>query len=301
VSVVVPTRGRPELLRETLASIVAQDYHGDLEVLVVHDQEPPDHGLERLGAPGRSVTPLSNDRTPGLAGARNSGVTASHGTFVASCDDDDLWHVSKISRQVELLTAEPHLVAVGSGIRLLMGAGRTVEWTGRESVVTHRRLLGSRVKELHSSTLLIRREVLDAVGLYDEDLPHGYGEDYDFLLRATRLGPAGVVDEILADIRKDVPSWFRDRALNTASALEYLLEKHPDFREHRRGHARLLGQIAYARASAGDRNGAARLAGRALTRYPAAPQAWLALTAAGPGVDPHRVLLTARRLGRGVS
>jgi hypothetical protein len=98
-----------------------------------------------------------------------------------------------------------------------------------------------------------------------------------------------------------VPSWFRDRALNTASALEYILDKHPDFRGHRRGHARVLGQIAYARACAGDRIAAARLAGAALARYPAAPQAWLALAAAGPGVDPQRVLLTARRLGRGVS
>jgi hypothetical protein len=101
------------------------------------------------------------------------------------------------------------------------------------------------------------------------------------LLRATRVGSVGVVQEILADIRKDIPSWFRDRWVNTATALEYMLAKHPDFRDSRRGHARILGQIAYARACAGQRGTGARLAGRALRRYPAAPHAWLALAGAG--------------------
>ena len=148
---------------------------------------------------------------------------------------------------------------------------------------------------------MIRRSAFDLVGPYDEDLPFGYGEDYDWLLRATRVGPVGAVPEILADIRKDVPSWFRDRSSNTATALEYLLDKHPDFRGTRRGHARILGQIAYARAAGGERVRGARLAGKALCTYPAAPHAWLALMVAGPGVEPSRMLTAARRLGRGLS
>jgi hypothetical protein len=148
---------------------------------------------------------------------------------------------------------------------------------------------------------MMRRSSFDLAGLYDEDLPHGYGEDYDWLLRASRVGPVGTVQETLADIRKDIPSWFRDRWLNTATALEYLLDKHPDVRSSRRGHARMLGQIAYARAAAGERRRGARIAGRALRRYPAAPHAWLALAIAGPGIEPSRMLSAARRLGRGLS
>jgi len=121
------------------------------------------------------------------------------------------------------------------------------------------------------------------------------------LLRASRVGSVGAVQEILADIRKDIPSWFRDRSLNTATALEYLLDKHTDIRDHRRGHARILGQIAYARAAAGERTRGARIAGRALCRYPAAPHAWLALAVAGPGIEPRRMLSAARRFGRGLS
>lgn len=301
VSVVIPTRGRPDLLAETLATITGQDYAGPLEIIVVHDREEIDPALSLLSLPGRTIVSIVNTRTGGLCGARNSGLLASHGAFVASCDDDDLWYPAKVRLQVERLRADPGLLAVGAGIRLLMGDRGNVEWRARSSVVSHERLLVNRVKELHSSTLMMRRSAFDVAGLYDEELPFGYAEDYDWLLRATRAGRVGAVEEILADIRKDVPSWFRGRLLNTATALEYLLDKHPDFRERRRGHARILGQIAYARASAGERRQGARIAGRALRRDPVAPHAWMALAVAGPGIDPGRLLSAARRMGRGLS
>jgi glycosyltransferase involved in cell wall biosynthesis len=300
VSVVIPTRGRTALLQETLASIVGQDYAGPMEIIVVHDREEVDPTLARLSAPGREIRSMVNTRTGGLCGARNSGLLSSHGMFYASCDDDDLWYPAKVRRQVESLLADPELLAVGSGIRLLMPRGG-VDWPAREAVISHERLLENRVKELHSSTLMMRRGAFDLAGLYDEELPHSYAEDYDWLLRASRVGKVGAVPDVLADIRKDVPSWFRDRALNTATALEYLLDKHPDFRDRRRGHARILGQIAYARAAGGERGRGMRIAGRALRRYPAAPHAWLALAVAGPGIEPQRMLSVARRLGRGLS
>ena len=301
VSVVIPTRGRPALLQETLESIIGQDYAGPMEIIVVHDREEIDPTLATLSRPGREVRAINNTRAGGLCGARNSGLLTSSGDYYASCDDDDLWYPAKVRRQVERLRSDPELLSVGAGIRLLMGERGNVDWPARETVFSHERLLENRVKELHSSTLMMRRSAFDLAGLYDEDLPHGYGEDYDWLLRASRVGKVGAVEEVLADIRKDVPSWFRGRSINTAMALEYLLEKHPDFRDRRRGHARILGQIAYARIAGGERRRGLRIAGRALCRYPAAPHAWLAVAVAGPGVEPQRLLSLARRLGRGLS
>ena len=302
VSVVIPTHGRPELLRETLATIISQDYAGVMEILVVHDGEPENLGLVELSRPGREVRTTANARTRGLCGARNTGVLASCGALVASCDDDDLWDPTKVRKQVRRLQNDRTLLVVGTGIRLLMGGARgDVEWPASSDVISHERLLQNRVKELHSSNLMMWRYSFDSAGLYDEKLPHGYGEDYDWLLRASRVGRVGMVEETLADIRKDIPSWFRDRWINTATALEYLLDKHPDLGKNRRGHARILGQIAYARAAAGQRRTAARMAGRALSRHPAVPHAWLALAVAGPGADHQRLLAWARRFGRGLS
>jgi Glycosyl transferase family 2/Sulfotransferase family len=300
VSVVIPTRGRPELLRDTLASVVAQDYAGRMEILISHDQEDPDPTLEDYSRPDRTVRSVTNGGTPGLAGGRNFGIRNTSGQIVASCDDDDLWHPDKIRKQVARLQSDPGLIAVGTGIRLMMG-DRDVDWPGSSPVITHQRLLGNRVKELHSSTLAMWRTSFAKAGEYDEELPHGYGEDYDWLLRASRVGKVGVVNEILADIRKDVPSWFRGKARNTADALEYMLAKHQDFITYPPGHARILGQIAYARATAGERGAAMKSAGKALRVYPAAPHAWLGLVTAATGVSPQRVLGLARTFGRGVS
>lgn len=301
VSVVLPTRGRAALVRRALESVVGQDYAGPLDVIVVHDQEPTDQSLTALGGPGSHVRVIANDHTPGLAGARNAGRSHARGTLIASCDDDDAWHAGKLRRQVQWLQAHPGVDVVGAGIRLLMPDGRTVDWPGRSGVVRREDLLRGRFKELHSSTLLCRRTVFDRVGGYDEGLPFGYGEDYDWLLRAAQDRPLGVVPEPLADISKVGQSWFRERQATVAEGLEYLYAKHPAFRSSRRGDARILGQIAFAHAAAGDRRTARQWVGRSLRRWPADPHTLLTLMNLSIGLHPELVLRAARARGRGVS
>src|SRR3954453_15330985 len=90
VTVVIPTRDRPEQLRAAIAAIGAQDYPGPVDVRGVFDQVPVDTGLPRedLGVP---VAVMPNERTAGLCGGRNTGILTSRGDFVAFCDDDDIW------------------------------------------------------------------------------------------------------------------------------------------------------------------------------------------------------------------
>ena len=301
VSVIVPTRGRPELVRDTLRAAVAQDYPGELDILVVHDQEPEDHDLEALGAPGRRIRVVSNTRTPGLAGARNTGLGLTDASLVASCDDDDVWHPTKLTTQVERLRRDHDLAVLGSGIRLMMPGDAVADWPARSERFGLEALLRNRIKELHSSTLVVRRPVLDAVEGYDETLPHGYGEDYDLVLRAARHGAVGCVTEPLADINKRVQSWYQGRSANTLEALEAMLERHPEIRTSRRGYARVLGQMAFAESTMGRRGEALRHATRGLVTYPATPHVALAYGHIVTGVDPAHLLRLARRFGRGLS
>jgi glycosyltransferase involved in cell wall biosynthesis len=301
VSVIMPTRGRPELVRESIASVVAQTYAGEVECIVVHDQEPPDEGLARLGGPGRRVRVTTNTHAPGLAGARNTGLDLAAADYVATCDDDDVWHPEKLEAQVRRLLGDPGLLVVGSGIRLLLPGERIISWPGRAELISYRLLLRNRVKELHSSTLLARRDAFAKAGRYDEDLPHGYAEDYDWVLRAARAGRVGVVPRPLADIRKNGRSWYQGGAENTARALEYMLAKHPDISASRRGHARLLGQIAFARSSLGERGLACRYALQALARWPASPYPYIALAHSATRVHPRHLLRAARLLRRGLA
>ena len=298
VSVIVPTRGRPELVRLTIAAVVAQTYPGDIECIVVHDQEAPDEGLTSLGTARRSIRVVSNTHAPGLAGARNSGLELISGEFVASCDDDDLWHPDKLQRQVDRLLSEPDLIAVGSGIRLLLPGDKTVEWPGRADRINYELLLRNRVKELHSSTLVMRREAFGKVGGYDEELPYGYSEDYDWVLRLARVGGVGLLTPPLADIRRNATSWYQGGSEKVAAGLEYLLAKHPDFVKSRRGHARLLGQIAFAKSALGQRGLALRLTTKALVRYPASPYPYIALVHVVTRIEPSQMLRAARLFRR---
>jgi glycosyltransferase involved in cell wall biosynthesis len=301
VAVVLPTRGRPELLREAVDSVLGQDYAGDLEIVVVHDQEQPQLELAELAEPGRSVTLLQNTHAPGLAGARNTGLDHVKADYVASCDDDDFWDRSKLRLQMARMVDEPELGVLGAGIRLLMSQTQVVDWPGDSPDITREQLLRNRRKELHSSTLLVRRSVYDAVGGYDEVLPNSYAEDYEFLLRAVAVAGVGVVNQPLASVRKYNASWFRDRAEVVATALEYLLQEHPEIATSRRGHARVLGQVAFARSTLGQRGAAVRLALRAVSRWPFAPHAVLALVHATTGADPRVLLGSVRRFGRGIT
>lgn len=301
VDVVVPTRGRPELVTEAVKSVVDQDYPGRVTIFVVHDTEEPLAELQTLARSDRGVVLATNTRTPGLAGARNTGLELCTADLIASCDDDDAWDSDKLRRQVTRMLAEPDLMVLGAGIRLLMSPDHVVEWPGDAPIVTREQLLRSRRKELHSSTLLIRRHVFDAIGGYDEKLPESYAEDYEFLLRAVEVGRIGVVNAPLASIRKYNASWFRDRAEVVAEALEYLLAKHPQIAESKAGHARVLGQIAFAHSTLGDKRAAYSTAGRALRRWPFAPHAALALTHAATGIDLRLLLGSVRKAGRGIT
>ena len=310
VTVVLPTRGRPELVRLAVASVLDQRYDGPITCIVVHDQEEPNLELADLvGGEGsaypaggdRAVVVIANDSGPGLAGSRNAGLARATTDIVASCDDDDTWLPDKLRLQVERLLAEPDLLVVGAGIRLHMGPGHDVDWVGPSDLVTLPELVRSRRKELHSTTLVMRREVFERVGGYDELLPNSYAEDYEWLLRAVRLGPVGVVREPLAVIKKDGQSWFRQRSEVVADALEYLLRTHPELTLSPRGHARILGQIAFAHASLGHRRVALHWVKRSLRRFPLAPQAALAMAQVVTQGDPQSLLKHARRFGRGLA
>jgi glycosyltransferase involved in cell wall biosynthesis len=244
---------------------------------------------------------IGNDGTPGLAGARNVGLGRVSGEFVASCDDDDTWHPTKVTKQVQRFRDDPDVIVLGSGIRLLLPGGVTSDWAGRADRISYQTLLRNRVKELHSSTLMMRHDAFAKAGTYDEELPGGYAEDYDFVLRAARVGRIGVVREPLADIRKDGHSYYRGRAENATVALVAFLDKHPDIAADRRGHARVLGQLAFAESSLGHRRAATKLALRSLARWPLSPHPYVALLQITTRIEPTRIAKLARKFGRGMA
>jgi glycosyltransferase involved in cell wall biosynthesis len=298
VSVLIATRDRPELLRRALDAVVTQDYDGPVEVVLVFDQCEPDRSLESE-QDRRVVRVVANERSPGLAGARNSGALASTGQLVAFCDDDDVWLPGKLRLQVAALERSGS-DTIAAGI-IVDYQGRLTERVPTPGDLSLAALLRRRVFEAHPSTVVVRRDALfDSIGLVDEDIPGGYGEDYDWMIRAAQHGTIDVVAQPLVTVLWHRASFFARRWETIILALDYLLLKHPAFAEQPAGLARIYGQKAFAYAGLDRRGEARRWALKALRLAPGEKRAYLALLISTGLLRADAALRRAHASGRGI-
>lgn len=286
------------MLAEAVQSVIAQDYEGMLATVVVYDTDrltvEPINSSDETRRPVRWI--CSERR--GLPAARNAGIAASTAPWVALLDDDDLWMPGKIRTQIAAATASTVLVA--TGIKVVDAVGRSTIRSAPHSEVSRRDLIADRVMELHPSGFLIRRSALEQIHGLDEDIPGGYAEDYDLLLRLAAISPLVAVEEALVTVRWTGGSYFFSRWRTISDALQYLLVKHPDFAASRRGQARVLGQIAFAEAAMQHRRVAVGFAARAARSNPREPRAVLAAAVALGFLSPERVQDALHRRGRGI-
>lgn len=298
-SVIIPTRERPDLLHRASASVLRSSYEGEIEVLIVFDRTTP-RAPAAPQLPRRTIRVMTNERTPGLAGARNTGILAARGTLVAFCDDDDAWTPNKLRRQVEALRNSPGAEVATTGIAILAG-DRRHERIAPSDRIDLDDLVRERHPELHPSTLLaLRRAVLDGIGLVDEAIPGSYAEDYEWLLRAAARGPIVAVREPLVEVSWTSGSWFAERWSTIIEAITYLLDRHPVLRSDPRGLARLYGRLAFAHAALGQRREAVAWARRTLRLDPRERRGYLALAVASGLVSSRRLVEMANRTGRGI-
>jgi glycosyltransferase involved in cell wall biosynthesis len=297
VTAVIATRNRPELLAKAVAAVLDQDYDGPIEVIAVFDQAEPVSGLERED-PWRSVRVVRNTRTPGLPGARNTGIALARHPLIALCDDDDLWLPAKLRAQTAAMTAQQAGAAVTS-IRIRYGDQvRRRTFTG--PVLRHSDLVRDRVSAAHPSSFLVEKAVADLAGPVDESIPGGYGEDYDWLLRIAKHTPVACVEEPMVDVLWHPGSFFTRQWDTITDALSYLLDKHPEITADPRGAARIHGQQAFALA-ARDRRGEAWARWRETVRgNPTERRAMATLVVLTGLMSADRVLHLANRFGRGI-
>lgn len=190
VSAVVITCDRPAKLEDALASLRRQTYP-NLELVVVDGSRDPVESLVRRHAGDRPVT-YRRDDGEGPGAARNLGVRAASGEYVAFLDDDDRWLPEKIERQVTAF--EPGVVAVATGQFAVRDGervgGRTPSLSGD---VTEDLLRGGACGP--TSTIMVRRSAVDVAGGFDEGLP--IWEDREWYVRLSEHGEFRSVREEL--------------------------------------------------------------------------------------------------------
>lgn len=189
VTVVVPTRNRPRLLAEAVASARAQTLP-PAEIVVVDDGSDPGQTpvLDALEAEGVRV--LRSGRSHGGSAARNKGWRAATQPLVAFLDDDDLFVDRKLELQLPVV-CRPEVRWSWTDYRQVDRdtLAPIADQSPRDP--TFAGVLAR--SDVSNCTLLVERTLLEQVGGYDESLPRN--QDRDLVLRLLRAAPGAPVPE----------------------------------------------------------------------------------------------------------
>lgn len=200
VSVIIPTFNRAKFIEQTLDSVFAQTY-SPLEIIVV-DNGSTDGTVQKL-EPFKDRIIVAHEPKSGMGGAhaRNRGLDAATGDFVAFLDSDDLWMPTKIEKQVKFLEKHPDF---GWCYTDLIGfdsdSGRDLYQYSQTRTMHSGMAIQQAFIQIFTplSTLLIRKEVMAKVGKF---WPTPKGTDAELAIRLAAEAPVGFLSEVLARYR----------------------------------------------------------------------------------------------------
>ncbi len=254
VSVIIPTHNRAALLCEALDSVKAQVGVGELfemEVIVVDDASSDNTPEVMRRCP--DVQYIRLDNNGGASVARNTGIRASKGKYIALLDDDDLWLPHRLKAHVPLLESHRE-VGVAYGQIIVKGDGPDSLWPDADRAPSGAAFNGIVMEEfVLPHTVLIRREAFENTGYFDENLRTM--EHYDMFLRLSFYVPFVFTEGALAIGRfTEHGKWFTNiRGGKYEEVVPYIVERAlqlvpnaADRAELRRNaHISWLGQITY--------------------------------------------------------
>lgn len=225
ISVVIPTRNRPLLVKRAVKSVLAQSFN-ELEIIVVIDglDEATRVILTEIDDPRLRVIELPTNR--GVSEARNIGVSKSQGEWIAFLDDDDEWLPQKLELQIEVAKRSQYVFPIITSCLIARTPKGDYIYPKRfqkpseplsEYLLARNTLLPGEGL-IHTSTLLIKKDLLQKVPFKKGLRKH---EDWDWLLRVNNLEGVGIkfVPEPLA-------IWYieeKRQSLSTTSDWQYSL------------------------------------------------------------------------------
>ncbi len=192
VSVIIPAYNRAGMLRQAVDSVLEQDYR-PTEVLVIDDGSVDETPVV-LSAYEDRIRCFRQENA-GVSAARNTGIRASRGEFIAFLDSDDYWLPGKLTAQVDWFLGHPESMICQTE-EIWIRNGRRVNPRQK-----HRKRAGDIFIESLSlclvspSAVMLRRRLLDETGLFDPELPAC--EDYDLWLRVSSRYRVGLIEKPL--------------------------------------------------------------------------------------------------------
>ncbi|HBQ96754.1 MAG: glycosyltransferase family 2 protein [Sulfobacillus benefaciens] len=217
VSVIVPAYNAESTIREALESVYRQSYK-NLEVIVVDDGST-DTTRDIVGN-GFPQALLKSSENQGPSHARNMGIEASHGKWIAFLDADDVWHPDKIAHQVDVAQTDPSIGLVASDWIRHPEFADVPKALPVSHVAYHDLLILNRFQ---TSTVLVLSSVVHSLNGFDYHVDGA--EDWDLWLRVAQRVRVVKVDWPLVAYR-DVPTGYSKDLWRVYVTMLPMLEKH---------------------------------------------------------------------------
>jgi glycosyltransferase involved in cell wall biosynthesis len=282
VSVIIPTYNRRNYIRESLDSVLAQDFY-DFEVIVVDDGSTD--GTEEEVRPYQDRICYTRQENKGAGAARNVGIRKARGQYIAFMDSDDLSRPHHLKCLSSFLDRNPECAMV-------VGNGGYLEgnYRNRSTIISAKRVKrleqrGITVKELFDGRVvrlqgtMTRKTVFEEIGLLDEWFRLSY--DLDLALRIIKDHQIGFINEEVYLWRQhgdNISSNDELRSRENLRALEKLAADFPEGVEQigKRAFDSLCAhryyRLAKALARKGDVKGAREAIGEAVALRPLLPK-----------------------------
>lgn len=223
ISVVIPCFNDGIYLNETIEKLSLQTYQ-NIEIIIVNDGSTDKHTLDVLEvlSTHQNIRVLHKENGR-MSSARNYGVKHANGTIIAALDADDYFAPSFFEKALQVLEKEPSTGVVTSYIKYFGERKGNAKPRG-----------GNAFNFLFSSQCpacaIVRKEVWDSVGGYDENMKNGY-EDWEFYIRVTQQKwQVHVIAAYLLFYRQTKKSTHNNYTIpNRQALIDYILDKHKDW------------------------------------------------------------------------
>lgn len=198
VSVIIPAFNAENYIGEAISSVLNQDFK-DYEIIVINDGST-DQTVRIVSDFSDYRINLINQPNSGISKARNRGIEESKGQYIAFLDADDTWFPNKLSLLVSFLNNNQEYAMVYSRGELIDSNGQLIgffPYKGFEGNILKKLLLNASL--IHSSSILIQKNILDSYKGFDSNINHY--EDWDLWLRIAARYKIGFLKDVLLKIR----------------------------------------------------------------------------------------------------
>jgi glycosyltransferase involved in cell wall biosynthesis len=244
VSVIIPTYNRALLIGKAIKSVLNQTYH-DFEIIVIDDGSTDNTEETVKSFNNFKIRYIFHSDNRGVSAARNTGIRASRGKYIALLDSDDEWLPEKLDEQIKVFKSEfAEVGVVYSNVLYIDESGKNMNKLSNPKKVEgyiYEDLLGGNYVGT-SSTLLIKKECFDRVGLFDDLLKAE--NDWDMWIRIAKYYRFALIKIPLVKYRFHSNRISNNPELKIIMASRILVKYANELKKRRGTHSKLYFRIS---------------------------------------------------------